>query len=162
MCIAIVTCATSQSAFATSIRNTCNVPLKHPKHVERMFATCVFRPSSSMQRKLERGTVWSGQPAIEDGSGTWQWPAPLASGLGPASKAFSLGCLAMGHGMERRGTEAPRGMGAPQGMATAARRSGAWHGMKAPRGMATAARRSRAGGRNREAATAEASGEFLS
>jgi hypothetical protein len=38
-CIAIITCATSWSTFATSIYNTCNIPLKHLKHI---FATCNF------------------------------------------------------------------------------------------------------------------------
>jgi hypothetical protein len=58
--------------------------------------------------------------------------------------------------MARRGTEVPRGM------AAVARWSEARHRVEALRGMAAAEWRSRAGGRNREAAIAEASGEFIS
>jgi hypothetical protein len=39
MCIAIATCATSRSTFATSIYSTCNIPLKHLKHA---IATSAF------------------------------------------------------------------------------------------------------------------------
>jgi hypothetical protein len=41
MCTAI---AISRSTFATSIRNTCNIPLKHLKHT---LATCVFSITST-------------------------------------------------------------------------------------------------------------------
>jgi hypothetical protein len=34
----LATHATSRSTFATSIRNTCNVPLKHLKHLKHIFA----------------------------------------------------------------------------------------------------------------------------
>jgi len=78
---------------------------------------------------------------VEDGGTAWQRPAALAPSLGPANN----GLLSW-----------PPGLGV-----AAAHRSGARHGMEVPRGMAVVARRSREGGRNREATTAEASGEFL-
>jgi hypothetical protein len=42
--MAITRCATSRSTFATSIYNTCNIPLKHLKHT---LATCSFHPTSN-------------------------------------------------------------------------------------------------------------------
>jgi hypothetical protein len=42
-CTTIATCATSQSIFATSISNTCNIPLKHLKHT---LAICAFNTTS--------------------------------------------------------------------------------------------------------------------
>jgi hypothetical protein len=87
----------------------CNTDMKHLqrtsehlKHLKHIFAICVFRPSSSMQRKEEWGTVGSGQPAAEDGDAAWAW----------RTMAFSLRRLAwarraMGLGMARRGMEAP-------------------------------------------------------
>ena len=37
----ITTYATSRSTFTTSIQNTCNIPLKHLKHLKYTLATCV-------------------------------------------------------------------------------------------------------------------------
>jgi hypothetical protein len=34
--------ATCRSSFATSISNTCNIPLKHLKHLKQKLATCSF------------------------------------------------------------------------------------------------------------------------
>ena len=103
---------------------------------------------------VERRTVGSGQPVTEDGGLAWQRLAALVPVLAPVSDNLlswppGLGKANDGHNIARRGTRAA----APQ--------SGARHGMEALRGMTTA-RRSRAGGHNREAATAEASGEFIS
>jgi hypothetical protein len=124
-CTTIATYATSRSNFTTSIWNNCNILQKHVKHLEHTLATYVFRPSSSVHRRAERGTIEFGQPATEDGGAVWRHPAAHAACLAwvrPAP-APSPGCLAWawrrtGHGMARRGKEAPWGM-------AAARRSGA-------------------------------------
>jgi hypothetical protein len=50
MYIVITTCATSQSNFATSIYNTCNIPLKHLKHLKYTLATCASQGMSTTQR----------------------------------------------------------------------------------------------------------------
>jgi hypothetical protein len=55
-CITITTRATSRSTFATSIYNTCNIPLKHLNHLKHTVATCGFHPSSSVRRNTERGS----------------------------------------------------------------------------------------------------------
>jgi hypothetical protein len=39
-CISIAPCATSRSTFATAIWNTCNILLKHMKHLKHTLATC--------------------------------------------------------------------------------------------------------------------------
>jgi hypothetical protein len=41
------TIATSRSTFATSIRITCNIPLKHLKHFKHTLATYVFSATST-------------------------------------------------------------------------------------------------------------------
>jgi len=43
----IATCAIFRSTFATSIYNTCNVPLKHLKHLKYTLATCAFSVASA-------------------------------------------------------------------------------------------------------------------
>jgi hypothetical protein len=42
MCTTIATDATSRSTFATHIWNTCNIPLKHMKHLGQTIKTCAF------------------------------------------------------------------------------------------------------------------------
>jgi hypothetical protein len=63
MYIAIATYATSGSTFATSIWNTCNIPLKHLKKLKCMFATCAFSATSP----------WWGH--------VLRWPRPSCRGL---------------------------------------------------------------------------------
>ena len=46
-CITITTCAASRSTVATSIYNTCNIPLKYLKHLKHTIATCVFSVTSA-------------------------------------------------------------------------------------------------------------------
>jgi hypothetical protein len=45
-CIITTTYATSRSTFATSIWNTCNIPLKHLKHLKYMLTTYTFNVTS--------------------------------------------------------------------------------------------------------------------
>jgi hypothetical protein len=46
-CIAIATCATSRSTFATSRWNTCNIQMKNLKHLKHTLATWAFNEMSS-------------------------------------------------------------------------------------------------------------------
>jgi hypothetical protein len=109
MCIAI-TCATSRSTFATSIYNTCNVPLKHLKHLKRTTATCAFSVASSsysdewrlVDAELDAaGVELAGGTKLGRGRGRW-----MERGHDGRREP------GRGHAMRAGGARSPSGVGA--------------------------------------------------
>jgi hypothetical protein len=108
------TFTTSQSTFATSI---CIVPMKHLKHLKdkaRDMCFFVLLP-------------YDAAPALGLGLASDARMPPSPGRLTRAQRKDE-------HGIAAAGTEASRGMGAPQGMAAGARQSGPCRRMDRPQG----------------------------
>jgi hypothetical protein len=78
-CTTIATYATSWSIFATSAWNTCNIPLKHLKH---MLATCDFSTMSPCYLDEWTLVVVELEAGADVSGGAWsslmqQWHGPL-------------------------------------------------------------------------------------
>ena len=95
----VSTIATSRSTFATSVRNSRNIPLKHLKHFKCTLATCIMSWCGLLRRQ-HRGT-----PAVAGGE---------AGGLprqGPTlllALAMSLGGTGSGAGAMARAVGPPK------------------------------------------------------
>jgi hypothetical protein len=85
-CTTIATCATSQSIFATSISNTCNIPLKHLKHT---LAICAFNTTSPCCLAEWRLV------------GVWCLPAAVATRRGKEASATRAAGRPRPHDLER-------------------------------------------------------------
>jgi hypothetical protein len=124
-CTTIATYATSQFVFVTSIWNTCNIPLKHLKHLKQTLATCAFkckhllaawtkmeaRRRGAQRRRgarcygvARRSPVWSSSAAGTSAgitAGRWparpQWEAWVRAGARGASAWCERGWRGRGH-----------------------------------------------------------------
>jgi hypothetical protein len=87
-CIAIATYATSWSTFATSTWGTCNVPLKHQKHLKDTLATCnVFR--CGILWCLQWGATAEGRSARLEGFHARPYSSPYTGGACRCRRAWA-------------------------------------------------------------------------
>ena len=73
-CTTMVTYATSRSTFATSIQNTCNIPLNHLKHLKHTLATCVFSANATLLLGRIELVIVELNAGAEVGARAWSSP----------------------------------------------------------------------------------------
>jgi hypothetical protein len=116
MCTTIATYATSRSTFATSISNTCSIPLKYPKHLTQKLATCAFKHNIYLllQRKwrlvdaeLDAGMELDTTECAEVAGVELVGNTDLDTGYGSGWSAAATGGASLGRGTRRERGQGP-------------------------------------------------------